>query len=214
MVEPYRNPVTGEFEGVPHEVRVVASALYSGVSCDAPAPTITDAFKFYLKENVKPIPEQHKKQQQRFMRAEKNLIAAVGSDKKIADLQKADVRAWRDMRMAAGVQVSTLRREKNDIATVITTAINELDADGTNPFHSFKLPADASGHRDKRKPLPSNVIESIYALLENEGPQSKALLDIWTLMDFTGARPSEIRMLVAGEIHLDCTAPYELPLDL
>lgn len=183
---------------------IQASALLAGVPEKAPGPSITDAFKFYLAENAKPILEQRKKQDQRYARAERNLISAVGSDKLIADLTKDDARKWRDMRVAAGMAPATVIREKNDIAAIIATALSELSDGGINPFANLKLPKAKAGRQEDRDPLPIAVIEGMYAALADEPD----LLSIWTLLDFTGARPSEIRQLMVSEIVLSDPIPH------
>lgn len=204
LVAPYENLATGTFEDVPPAVDAEATALLAGVATKAPGPTITDAFKFYLAENAKPIPEQRKKQEQRYARAERHLIAAVGSDKLVADLTREDARKWRDMRIAAGVLATTVGREKNDINAVIATAVSELDAGGVNPFAKLKLPQATVSRQEERDPLPIPVIEGVYAALAKKAD----LLAIWTLMDFTGARPSEIRQLKLSEIVLADPIPH------
>lgn len=78
-VGPYQDDLTGEYYGVPKNNDDLASALLTMVSEDRPEPTITDAFKFYLKENLKGTAEKQKKDTQRLRRAERDLLAAVGS---------------------------------------------------------------------------------------------------------------------------------------
>jgi integrase len=205
LIAPYEDLQTGTYEGVPDAVDAEASALLAGVSPVAPGPTITDAFKFYLKEKAKPAPGQRKKQEQRYGRAERNLIAAVGSDKAVADITRADARKWRDQRVAAGMSPATVRREKNDIHAVIQTAISELMTEGIpNPFHKIALPEARVNRQDQRLPLPPEAISGVYASLA----RTPDLLRIWTLLDLTGARPSEISQLTAGEIVLNHPVPH------
>ncbi|SFN44099.1 Phage integrase family protein [Roseovarius lutimaris] len=205
LVDRYQNPDTGRYEGVPEKEAAMASALLGGVSKETPEPTITDAFKFYLTENVKSLPEQRKKQEQRLDRAKRHLIAAVGSDKFISKLTREDARKWRGIRMAGGVTVSTIKREKNDISAVIGVAQSELDAGGVNPFLKLKFQKTTVSRQDEREALPAHVIEGVYDALSKKRPD---LLPIWTLLDFTGARPSEIRQLQVGEIILDHPVPH------
>jgi integrase len=209
MLEPYRDARTGEYEGVPADVSATVRALYSGVGEGQPRATITDAFAFYLTERAKPIPEQRDKQVQRFRRAERRLIHAVGADKAVADMTRGDARAWRDMRAAAGVSAATLRREKNDISAVIALAISELDAGTHNPFAGLSLPEADRGRKDERDPLPPDVINDVYAALGRaRGRLDADLLRIWTILDFTGARPGEVRQLVGTEAVLDGPVPH------
>ncbi|MFY0597292.1 MAG: integrase [Cognatishimia sp.] len=204
LVGPHQNPRTGHYEGVPKSKEVMANALLGGMNKEAPEPTLRDAFEFYLEENKKPIPEQRKKQEQRLKRAEKNLIAVIGEDLRVSEITRAHARSWRKMRETQGVTTSTIRREKNDISAVINLANSELDAGSSNPFVGLKLAKATTSRLKERFPLPQEVIDGVYGELS----KNKSLLQIWTLMDFTGARPGEIRMLKSDEIVLDCDVPH------
>ncbi|WP_254656428.1 integrase [Roseovarius sp. 217] len=205
LVDRYQDPHTGRYEGVPEKEAAIASALLGGVSKEAPEPTIRDAFKFYLAENAKALPGQRKKQEQRLARAELHLIAAVGEDKPVSKLTREDARKWRDMRVAAGKAPATIQREKNDLCAVIAVARSELDAGGINPFSGLKLPKAKVSRQEERVSLPPEVVEGVYDALSD---QRLDLLQIWTLLDFTGARPSEIRQLRVGEIVLGHAVPH------
>jgi hypothetical protein len=205
LLDPYQDSDTGEWRDVPADTEAQALALMEGVPDKTSEPMITDAFKFYLEENAKTIPEQRKKQIQRFRRAEKHLATAIGSDKPVSNLTREDARKWRDMRLAAGVAPDTVRREKNDISAVIGLAQSELDAGGKNPFSGLKLPKAKVSRQSQREALPLEVIEGVYGLLKAKRPD---LLPIWTLLDFTGARPSEISQLLVEEIILDHAVPH------
>ena len=205
LVDRYQDPHTGRYEGVPEKESAIASALLGGVSQEAPEPTIRDAFKFYLEENAKALPEQRKKQEQRLARAELQLIAAVGEDKPISKLTKEDARKWRNMRVVAGKAPETVRRERNDICAVIALARSELDAAGINPFSELILPKAKVSRQKQRVALPPEVVEGVYNALSG---QRRDLLQIWTLLDFTGARPSEISQLQVGEIIVDHPIPH------
>ncbi|NIZ09988.1 site-specific integrase [Pseudooceanicola sp. HF7] len=206
IIDRYQNPATGEYEGVPEEEALRAGALLSGVPKQTPEPTITDAFNFYLKENAKDTPEKRKKQEQRFRRVERSLIAVIGEDKRVSEITREEARKWRDMRSEAGAAPGTIKREKSDISTVINTARSELDAGDANPFEKLKLPKSKVSRREEREALPEEVIQGVYSSLE--GGRNKVLLAIWTLIDFIGARPSEIRELNRNEVILDHAIPH------
>jgi len=69
----------------------------------------------------------------------------------------------------------------------------------------MKLPKATVSRQMQREPLPLEVIEGVYSLLDAKRPD---LLPIWTLLDFTGARPSEISQLLVNEIILDHPVPH------
>ncbi|MET4100804.1 integrase [Roseovarius sp. MBR-78] len=207
LVAPYQDPRTGEYEGVPERDAAIAGALTVGVPKEAPQPTITDAFRFYLEEKDHPQPEKHKKLVQRLRRAERRLIEAVGGDKQVAELTRQDARTWRDRRLKTGVAVTTVKREKNDLSAVIGLAQKELDAGGDNPFRELGMPKVTNSRQAEREALPPEVISGVYEALDKS---HRDLLQIWTLLDFTGARPSEIRQLLAGEVVLDHAHPHAI----
>lgn len=205
LVDSYQDPRIGRYEGVPEDQAALADALLGGVPREAPQPTITDAFKFYLEENGHAIPEKRRKQEQRLRRAETQLIVAVGGDKELSELTRQDARTWRDMRLGAEVAPTTVKREKNDISAVIGFAQMELDAGGENPFKALSMPKAIKSRREERDPLPPEVIAGVYDALI-KAPTD--LMHIWTLLDFTGARPAEIRQLLMGEVVLAHPIPH------
>ncbi|UWP90739.1 integrase [Aliiroseovarius crassostreae] len=209
LIEKYQDPNTGEYVGVPENEGALASALLGGVDKQPQVVTVTDAFKFYLEEKSLPIPEQRKKQVQRFARAEKNLTFVLGGDRSVSAITRADARAWRDMREKQGVASSTIRRETNDIRAVINLANSELGAGESNPFNGLKLKASGVVRQKERLPLEPKTIEGVYTdLVASRSKDAKSLLQIWTMLDFTGARPSEIRMLTFSEIVVDAEVPH------
>ena len=204
LVDKYQDSRSGEYEGVPEHDGLIAGALLAGVSKVTPQVTVTDAFAAYLAENAHKIPEQRKKQLQRFKRSELNLISILGRDKAIKDVTRADARAWRDMR-AARVSSSTVKRERNDIGAVFSWAISELEGSGeANPFQGMKLERTKEGRHEQRLPLEQVVIDKVYRDLQSHSD----LLHIWTLLDHTGARDSEIRMLLVSEVVVDDPVPH------
>ena len=204
IVDQYQNPKTGEYDDLPDDKYSIASAFTTGVSGVVVEATVADAFIFYLKEKALPVPEQRKKQIQRFGRAERRLIGVLQGDRKLSEITRKDARVWRDVRVAAGMSPATIRREKNDISAVISLAISELDTVAENLFHGLKIAGASAGKRDDREPLPEVVIEGMYEALSDHAE----LLMIWTLLDFTGARPSEVRMLRIDEFRLDVEFPH------
>ena len=209
LVDDYQDPVTGEYVGVPEAEHTLASALYSGISKTCPPPTLRDAFKAYLDENAKPDPEDYKRQEQRLRRVEKAVIAVLGRDCLVAEVTRGDARTWRDRRESDGVAISTIRRELADIKAVFNFAHGELDAAGVNAFSRLKLKSSSIAARDTREALPAQVISNICEdLRKMRTPKGRSLLAIWTLLDGTGARHSEIQGLYLEDIVLDVPTPY------
>lgn len=62
---------------------------------------------------------------------------------KVQDVQKADVRAWRDQRVKDGVKGSTIHREWNLFSNVFAHARDEWEVVAVNPFTGVKRPDDS-----------------------------------------------------------------------
>lgn len=62
---------------------------------------------------------------------------------KVQDVQKSDVRAWRDQRLKDGVKGSTILREWNLFSNVFAYARDEWELIVVNPFTGVKKPDDS-----------------------------------------------------------------------
>ena len=103
-------------------------------------PTVTDAFKFDLRENALADPEKARKQEGRLRRQERHLLAVAEGDKPLAQLTKENARAWRERSQAAGLAYGTIQRESNDINAAINCTNREWDgASDRNPFKGLKI---------------------------------------------------------------------------
>lgn len=161
LVDKYQDPTTGEYIGIPEADGTLAGVLLAGVSKETPQVTVMDAFAAYLAENAHKIPEQRRKQEQRFRRSEKNLIFVLRGNKPLHEIKRADARAWRDLRLNQ-VAPSTVRRERNDIGAVFSWAISEMDGAGeVNPFRGMKLGGTTERRQDQRLPLDQTVIDKV-----------------------------------------------------
>jgi len=183
---------------------VLVGALLSGVSKEKPEPTITDAFKFYLTEHPMESDFKRKKQKQRLQRVEHWLLKTIKEDKSLSKVNRSDARQLRDARIKSGVSVGTIKREFNDIRAVFNFARSELDVTTDNPFVGLKMPTEEEASSEKVKPLDQEVILKIYGDLQ----ERKVLLQIWTLLDLTGARLAEIAGLRRNEFILDDNIPH------
>ena len=76
IIEKYhRDPVTGHPEDITPEDRALLIALHSGLEAVVAEPTLTDAFKLYLKEKPLVDPFKRQKQINNFNRIEKDALA-------------------------------------------------------------------------------------------------------------------------------------------
>jgi hypothetical protein len=122
LLDPYFDHRSGEYVDVPVEVEIETSALLAGISKEVPPPTVTDAFREYLKENAKTDPYDLRKQQQRFGRVERSVLEILMQDCLVSKVTRINARAWRDKREADGVAVATIKREINEIRAVFSFA--------------------------------------------------------------------------------------------
>lgn len=201
-----QSKTTGQPIGVSNEDSILVGALLSGVNSEKPEVTITDAFTFYLKENALDNPFKLQKQLARFRRVESWLLKVIREDRALSGITKEDARKLRDARLASGVSISTVRREFNDIKAVFNCAISELDVVMSNPFVRLKMPRETVSRQKKREPLDAKVIEAVYRDLRD----NRLLLQVWTLLDLTGARLAEIAGLRCKDFILDADIPHIL----
>lgn len=199
-----QDPDTGRPIGVSKEDDALVGALLSGVSNERPEPTITDAFKFYLTEHPMENDFKRKKQEQRFGRAERWLLKTVKEDKPLSKVNRGDARGLRDARLKSGVSVGTVKRGFNDIRAVFNFARSELDVNADNPFVGLKMPTEEEASHESIMPLDPDVILGVYGDLQ----ERRVLLQIWTLLDLTGARLAEIAGLRRHEFILDDNIPH------
>ncbi len=86
------DPDTGRPVGISTDDALLLGALQSGVSREKAEVTITDAFKFYLEENVIPNPFKRKKQIARIGRSERWLLKVAKEDKILSKVDRRDAR--------------------------------------------------------------------------------------------------------------------------
>jgi len=106
------NENTGDPVGLSEEDAALVRALYSGPR-ETPAPTLADAKNLYLQEKESAGIEaaDYKKLRQRAERVIGHAIDAIGGDRRITDVRRADARLIRDyLKGDIDVKLSTAKR--------------------------------------------------------------------------------------------------------
>ncbi len=199
-----------QYDDIPAQKMALIKSLYSGL--DPANLAIADAFQFYLQNKAKPDPDARYRQEVRFKRHLKLLEECFGPNKAVASLNRQDARRVRDRLLDKNVTAqkkvtsATVDRYLCDIKAVFAYAALEHDIPYTNPFKALDLPKQATGDADLRDPLPDEVMQAVEADLAER--QDQILLQLYTILKFTGARLGEITGLLVGETHLETAIPY------
>ena len=206
LLEDHFDGNTGQYTDMPAQQEALIKALYSGM--DTATMTIEDAFEFYLARKKKDDPEFAHAQRVRYLRHQGLMVKYLGPNKAIASLVRQDARTVLDMMLEEKGNPSTVRRYMNDIAAVLRFTAREHDIPYRDPFKSLDMPKKTAdgGDAKLRDPLPDYVMAEVEKDLEQREDQT--LIQLYTLLKYTGARLSEITGLLASEVHLDTDIPY------
>ncbi len=169
----------------------------------AAEPTITDAFKFYLKENVNPDPSKRDQQLTNFGRIEREALAVWRVDLPLTKITRQDAKALRDS-LLARMKPSSAKRQMNNIKAVVAFGCREFQVPFNDAFMKMSYPKEAVEDREKRLPLPDDIIEAMYVELQGNADLS----DLWALIHHTGAQNAELLSLEIRHIKVDAKVPH------
>ena len=203
LLDPYFDGSTGEYIDMPAKTEALAKALYSGMN--AATMTIKEGFDFYLKEKKKDTPDRAHAQKVRYDRHLQHVIKVLGN-RAIASLVRGDAREVRDAWLEEGKNPATVDRYLTDIKAVLSFAAIENDIPYINPFQKLEMPAKLVVGHEERLPLPEAVMAAVEADLQQRDDQ--ILIQLYTILKYTGARLSEVTGLLVNEIHLNTDMPY------
>jgi hypothetical protein len=198
-----RDPVTGYPEDITVEDDAMVRALLSGLEAVAAEPTITDAFKVYLTENVNPDPYKRDQQVTNFGRIEREALAVWRVDLPLTKITRQDAKALRDS-LLARMKPSSAKRQMNNIKAVVAFGCREFQVQFNDAFMSMTYPKEAVEDREKRLPLPDDIIEAMYVELQGNADLS----DLWALIHHTGAQNAELLSLEIRHIKVDAKVPH------
>lgn len=188
-------------------------ALYGQLQ--APAQSLRDAVTLYLEERNRPEARsdvKRKQFEQRIRRAERYLLASLGRDKPLADISRADARAFRDFMArkrdgrdaTSALEPGTVNRILNDVRAIFSHASDEFGLEKDNPFKGLRI-EDQVSSKEKRRSFQPDELRRYLDAFEGRNPDARHCT---ILMAFTGARTSEITGLEAGDIQLSGDVPH------
>jgi len=198
-----RNPITGEYEDIPEAEKKFLQSVTGGLSRND--YTIEDAFEDYLRIKKEEVPDKIHKQKVRYERVLRYLIESVGEKRNLVSINRQDAQRVRDDLLEKGQKPPTVSRYLDDIKAVLNLAAIENDIPYVDKFRNLNLPRYIPDNEQKL-PLPDHVLAPVEVELEKR--EDQILSQFWTILKYTGARPSEISMLLANEVHVDTNMPY------
>lgn len=171
-------------------------------------PTLDDALRLYLNEKRFELDAYKGRDRQvrinEKVRVVRYLKECVGEEKRIGEIVRADVRAFRDRLAARGLAARSIRKNIEVAAAIVQTSISEYGIATPNPFHRFPVTTDAPAS-EARLPLTSGELTVAMTLDVNE-----ELTGIMLLLAGTGARLNEIAGLVWDDVRLS-DSPQSTP---
>ncbi|MER8391861.1 hypothetical protein NKH10_08120 [Mesorhizobium sp. M1340] len=191
----------GNPTGISFEDAATLRALMYGARQGLPAPTLEDAKRLYLKERV----GDDETKQMELERVFKLVRAALGTDRKLASIKRADAKEVRD-HMLDGRKASSVDRYLNVVRAVINHAMRDFDLSGvTNPFMNLEAASKdkAEPNKDKRRPF---TLDEVTARISYHAKAD--LQHIWTILNGTGCRLAEVSGLRVTDVHLDHAIPH------
>ncbi|SHE35860.1 Site-specific recombinase XerD [Loktanella atrilutea] len=204
IIEKYhRDPITGHPEDITPEDRAMVIALHSGIEAVVAEPTITDAFKLYLKEKALADPFKRQKQINNFNRIERDALAVWHADLPLKRITRQNAKDLRD-HLLTRMKPDSVKRQINNIKAVVAYACREFEVPRTDVFLDLSYPKEALEDREKRLPLSPDIIDAMYGELKSD----VVLSDVWTLIHYTGAQNAELLSLEVRHINVDHKVPH------
>ncbi|ETD90445.1 hypothetical protein U713_05385 [Rhodobacter capsulatus YW2] len=197
--------------GVPPVERHTINLLRLGPKrYPAPAATLDDAKRLYLRERAKSGETQEAlaRFEGQVERVVGHVRAALGSDPVLVDLTRDDARRVRDYMLGRikdnGEKISpaSVGRDLNGLKAVINFAATELPLPATfqNPFNRLTLGTvrGRASDGEKRDPLPATVLRKVGERIKGHAKADLAL--IWRILEGTGCRLAEVTGLRVEDV--------------
>jgi hypothetical protein len=206
MIEKYhRYPITGHPDDVTPQDNALLTALYGGIEAVVAEPTLTDAFKLYLKDRALVEPSKRQKQINNFNfnRIERGALAVWHADLPLNRITRQNAKDLRD-HLLLRMKPDSVKRQINNIKAIVAYACREFEVPRNDVFLKLEFPKEALEDRERRLPLSSDVIEAMYEKLKGD----VALSDVWTLIHHTGAQSAELLSFELRHINVDAKVPH------
>ncbi len=178
------------------EVRAVQ--LLSESKADPKNTRLSQTLEIYL-ENHKNPTERLRTYTERVINA---LISEIG-DKKIIDIDRADIHKFRDAILLKN-KTTTARRNLSTVTAVLSSCYTELEINKQSPAHSVKIKNEGSDST-KRVTFTPSELKTLKREIEANPDDQRQLVGL--ILD-TGMRLSEAVGLSLDDLHLDAKVPY------
>lgn len=199
------DPDTGEAD-IPAQDLAFIRALNNGLG-RVPVPTLKNAAKLYIDEKAKGDTRKAKADRQRVGRVMEKALDVLGGDRPIDRIRRADAIRIRDRLLADYKSQATARRYLAPLKALVADALwkTEHDKTVTDPFIGVTVVVDGNP-LDNRRPFTADELTAIQGRIRTSA--NADLLDIWTVLELTGCRLSEVRGLDRGDVFLDAAIPH------
>ncbi|MVA63913.1 tyrosine-type recombinase/integrase [Agrobacterium vitis] len=186
--------------------RQALSILASGGKLSRPTPTVEDAKRLYFKEKIKGTTNEGRRTL-RLDRAMELLSHSVDAGRPLDRLTRKEAREvrdymHRDLRMAP----NTVKRYIADIRSMINLGLRENDMRAAvNPFNGLAIKIEEAA-QDERMPFPEDMVNALNDRIA--GHAGADLSRIWSIIEGTGCRLSEVTGLMVDDVKLGGPIPY------
>ncbi|MBT2132698.1 tyrosine-type recombinase/integrase [Planktotalea lamellibrachiae] len=191
-------------ENDPKKQDMLLKAKFAGVK--PPDVRLDQAVEIYLDERAGDNFPNLKKQTELAARV---LCEVLGDQNpKLAEVTFKDAYKLRDSLLHQGKAPDTVKKRIGSLRAVYNVARRRLNQPNLlNPFESVSLPKAQRGGpaKEKREALTVDEIRKCTVEIARSNDEIKAL---WTLLVFTGARPSELCRLRWSDVFLDAEVPH------
>ncbi|QDB99532.1 tyrosine-type recombinase/integrase [Mesorhizobium sp. 8] len=191
--------------GIGTRDRAVLEALAYGARQQRPEPTLADARKQYEKDKVK---DDDKKQKQ-VARIFGLVKDALGRDRTLRGLKRADAREVLDHMLATGLAASSVDRYLNIVRSAFDHAVREFDLTGLlNPFAKLEAVTKdkAAPDRSLRRPFTPEELAAVNARMTLLARPD--LRNVWRILEGTGCRLAEVAGLRVADVQIDHAIPH------
>lgn len=133
-----------------------------------------------------------------------NAFIDVVGNKRLSDVSRADVHAYRDSLIGIGNKTATIRKRMGYVSAVFSVALRELEMDKANPALAVQIRGEG-GDKVKRIPARVTELQKLRPLIESQPDDLRLILGM--LFD-TGCRLAEIVGIKLDDIKLGEEIPY------
>lgn len=177
-------------------------------SLKRPRPRISDALTLYLAERNpqgKRTPEKAHKFALEAKRNIAHLASAIG-DKKLAEINRADARVYRDYLLGIPtLSPTSVNKSIEVVRKVINHAIVEYDLNIQSPFRKLAVEEEVAG-RDKRLPFTVEQFKTYLSAMRDHS--NKDAYGVAVLMAYYGCRTEEATGIELDDVDLAGKTPF------